>query len=193
MDLQKFLAFTPEGHNDEQVDLRTLDLVSSYDSHLMCPICHCPFVQPVRLQCDHVFCTRCLQSTIVTFRSPDAAEFPCPSCRTPASHVSTSVPRLLINMCDEIQARCPLALEGCNELVPRGHVQSHIEKYCGYRHVPCPDKSCRKKIRRKDLRAERGCPHNYCRCSRCEEDVMEQDFEVRECASAKNCMSDHLC
>ncbi|KAJ5433350.1 uncharacterized protein N7458_012506 [Penicillium daleae] len=157
MDIQDFLAMEANSDRDDLVDLRALDFVSSYDSHLMCPICHCPFVQPVRLQCDHVFCQKCLGSAITTFRSADSDEFPCPSCRTPTTRISTRVPRLLVNMCDEIQVRCPLVGEGCNEIVPRGHVQSHVEKYCGYRLLPCPDES-------------------YCRCERCNEDVMEQDF-----------------
>ncbi|KAJ5587106.1 Zinc finger RING-type [Penicillium hispanicum] len=180
MDLQEFLVVDADCDVDEQVDLRALDFVSSYDSHLMCPICHCPFVQPVQLQCDHVFCSTCLRSAIITFRSADSDDFPCPSCRTPTSHVSTSVPRLLINMCDEIEVRCPLASEGCEELVPRGHVQSHVDKYCGYRLVPCPDDSCDKKMRKKDLRPEQSCRHSYFRCSRCEEDVMEQDYEEHD-------------
>lgn len=180
MDLQEFLASETECDPEEQVDLRALDFVSSYDSHLMCPICHCPFVEPVRLQCDHVFCHECLQSAITTFRSADSDEFPCPSCRTPTSRVSTSVPRLLINMCDEIQVRCPLQGEGCQEVLPRGHVQSHVDKYCGYRLVPCPDDSCDKKTRKKDLQEEQRCMHSYCRCSRCEDDVMEQDYEKHD-------------
>ncbi|KAJ5803187.1 uncharacterized protein N7503_005637 [Penicillium pulvis] len=180
MDLQDFLALDADCDTEDQVDLRALEFVSSYDSHLMCPICHCPFVQPVRLQCDHVFCEKCLRSAITTFRSAESDEFPCPSCRTPTSQVSMSVPRLLINMCDEIQVRCPLAGEGCQELVPRGHVQSHVDKYCGYRLIQCPDESCDKKTRRKDLQAENRCRHSYCRCSRCEEDVMEQDYEEHD-------------
>ncbi|KAJ5636407.1 Zinc finger RING-type [Penicillium longicatenatum] len=180
MDLQDFLALEADCDTEDQVDLRALEFVSSYDSHLMCPICHCPFIQPVRLQCDHVFCEKCLRSAITTFRSAESDEFPCPSCRTPTSQVSMSVPRLLINMCDEIQVRCPLAAEGCQELVPRGHIQSHVDKYCGYRLVPCPDESCDKKTRRKDLQAENRCRHSYCRCSRCEEDVMEQDYEEHD-------------
>lgn len=162
--------------HEDQVDLRALDFVSGYDSHLMCPICHCPFVQPVRLQCDHVFCQKCLGSAITTFRSADSDEFPCPSCRTPTTRISTSVPRLLVNMCDEIKVRCPLVGEGCKEIVPRGHVQSHVERYCGYRLVPCPDESCGKKTRKKDLQPDERCMHGYCRCERCNQDVMEQDF-----------------
>ncbi|KAJ5697912.1 Zinc finger RING-type [Penicillium malachiteum] len=178
MDIEDFLALGAESNTEGQVDLRALDHVSSYDSHLMCPICHCPFIQPVRLQCDHVFCEKCLRSAITTFHSADSDHFPCPSCRTPTRHVSMSVPRLLINMCDEIQVQCPLSRNGCQELVPRGHIQSHVEKYCGYQLVPCPDESCDKKTRKKDLQVEKRCRHSYCRCSRCEEDVMEQDYEV---------------
>ncbi|KAJ5690515.1 Zinc finger RING-type [Penicillium macrosclerotiorum] len=180
MNLQDFLAAESDSDRDDLVDLRALDFVSSYDSHLMCPICHCPFVQPARLQCDHVFCQKCLRSAITTFHSADSDEFPCPSCRTPTSRVSTNVPRLLINMCDEIQVRCPLATDGCEEVVPRGHVQSHVDKYCGYRLVPCADSSCEKKTRKKDLPPEPRCMHSYCRCSRCEEDLMEQDFDEHD-------------
>ncbi|OQD76362.1 hypothetical protein PENDEC_c004G00590 [Penicillium decumbens] len=180
MDLQEFLALEATHDGDDLVDLRALDFVSNYDSHLMCPICHCPFVDPVRLQCDHVFCRQCLHSAITIFHSADSDEFPCPSCRTPASRVSTSVPRLLINMCDEIQVRCPLQAEGCVEVLPRGHVQSHVDKYCGYRLVSCPDDSCEEKIRKKDLQTEQRCLHRYFRCPRCEEDVMEKDYQEHD-------------
>ncbi|KAJ5106743.1 Zinc finger RING-type [Penicillium angulare] len=180
MDLKEFLALEPNYDAEGQVDLRSLELVSDYDSHLMCAICHCAFVQPVRLQCDHVFCEKCLRSAITSFRSADPDGFPCPSCRTPTSHLSMSVPRLLINMCDEIQVRCPLATEGCEEVVPRGHVQSHVDKYCGYQLVPCPDESCDKMTRKKDLQTGKRCRHDYWRCSRCEEDVMEQDYEEHD-------------
>ena len=176
MDIKSFLEMEAASTLEEPLDLRTLDYVSSYDSHLMCPICHCPFVQPVRLHCDHVFCQKCLASTIITFRSADTDEFSCPSCRTPTSQISTSVPRLLVNMCDEIQVRCPWAEAGCEEVVPRGHVKSHVEKYCGYRMVLCPDESCGKTIRQKDLQSDGRCVHGYRRCERCGEDVVEQEF-----------------
>lgn len=163
---------------DELIDLRSLDLVSEYDSHLMCPICHCPFVEPVRLQCDHVFCGSCLSSAIHSFRSADSEEFPCPSCRNPTQKVSASVPRLLINMCDEIRVRCPLITEGCQEIIPRGHVQSHVEKYCGYRLLPCPDNSCDQMTRSKDVGMDQKCIHKVRRCAHCEEDVLEHKYEV---------------
>ncbi|CAG8030856.1 unnamed protein product [Penicillium salamii] len=180
MNLEEFLAMEESREQDELIDLRGLDFVSEYDSHLMCPICHCPFVDPVHLQCDHVFCGSCLSSAITTFRSADSDDFPCPSCRVPAKEISTSVPRLLINMCDEIRVRCPLLTEGCQEIIPRGHVQSHVEKYCGYRLVPCPDDSCDKMMRSNDVGIKTKCMHAVRFCSRCEENVVEQDFEEHE-------------
>ncbi|KAJ5102050.1 Zinc finger RING-type [Penicillium alfredii] len=180
MNLKQFLALEADCDPEALVDLRALDCVSEYDFHLMCPICHCPFVQPMRLQCDHVFCQECLSSAITTSRLADSDEFPCPSCRNPTSDVSTSVPRLLINMCDDIQVRCPFTVQGCQEIVPRGHVQSHVDKYCGYRLVPCPDGSCNKTTRKKDLHPDERCMHGLRQCSHCEEDIMEQDYEEHD-------------
>ncbi|KAJ5893734.1 Zinc finger RING-type [Penicillium taxi] len=181
MDIEEFLAMTAEydtESDNELIDLRSLDFVSSYDPHIECPICHCPFVQPVRIQCDHIFCESCLRSAITTFRSTDSDEFPCPSCRTPSTQISTNIPRLLINMCDDIRVRCPFVTNGCEELVPRGHLQSHVEKYCIYRLVPCADDTCLLTARYMDVEQADGCIHHFLKCPRCSAYVMEQDFQV---------------
>ncbi|KKA21007.1 hypothetical protein T310_4953 [Rasamsonia emersonii CBS 393.64] len=166
----------PDRGVDEPVDLRALDYVSSYDEHLMCPICHCPFIRPVRLQCDHVFCQKCLNSAITSAAAgPD--DFPCPTCRAPTKDIFMNVPRLLINMCDDVRVRCPFSSEGCKEILPRGHVQSHVDKYCEYKLLDCPSPTCSKKTRKKNMSSERRCMHTLFRCEDCEEDVMEQDLE----------------
>ncbi|KAF5862008.1 hypothetical protein ETB97_012243 [Aspergillus alliaceus] len=77
----------------------------------------------------------------------------------------------------EPQRECPFEAEGCKEVVPRGHVQSHVDKYCGYRLMDCPDVYCRKKTRKKDLSTENKCMHELHRCLRCDEEIMEQDYE----------------
>lgn len=163
--------------DSEPVDLRSLEYVSNYDEHLMCPICHCPFIQPVRLQCDHIFCRKCLESAITSFGVDSEAAFTCPSCRAPTRDAFKSVPRLLINMCDEITVKCPYSSEGCQEVLPRAHVQSHVDKYCEYRLLECPGPSCDRKTRRKNFCAER-CMHELRRCSLCEEEVMDQNYDV---------------
>lgn len=166
-----------DSDTDGLVDFRSLDYISSYDAHLMCPICHCPFISPVRLHCDHVFCRKCLHSAIAS-SGASRDDFKCPTCRASTTDAFMNVPRLLINMCDDIRVKCPFAREGCTEIVPRGHLQAHVGKYCDYRMVDCPDESCEKKTRRMRLDPEERCLHGLIRCSGCEEDVMEQDFEV---------------
>jgi Zinc finger, C3HC4 type (RING finger) len=162
---------------EELVDLRTLDYVSRYDEHLMCPICHCAFIRPVRLQCDHVFCQKCLNSAITSF-DVGPQNFPCPACRASTNGIFMNVPRLLLNMCDDIRVKCPFSGEGCKEILPRGHVQSHVDKYCEYRPMDCPEPACDKKTRKKNMSPDRRCLHGLMRCGTCEEDVMEQDLEV---------------
>jgi RING-type zinc-finger len=162
---------------DEVVDLRALDYVLPYDEHLMCPICHCPFIRPLRLQCDHVFCQKCINDAIMASGS-GPQDFRCPSCRARARDISGKIPRLLINMCDDVRVRCPYSDEGCTEVMARGHVQLHVEKYCDYKLLQCPLSTCTEKTFKKKLNPER-CMHTTVKCEACEEDVMEQDLQVR--------------
>lgn len=186
MKLDQFLAMEVGGDSDDVLDLRGLEYVSSYDDHLMCPICHCPFVRPVRLGCDHVFCQACLNIAIHSFAAGredftfggHGEGFTCPTCRTPTRDVYLNVPRLLTNMCDDLPVRCPYSNEGCEEIVPRGHIQTHADKYCGYKLISCPSPDCDQRTRKKDLSPEKKCLHELHKCLRCEKDIMEQDYEV---------------
>ncbi|KAL4923978.1 putative TRAF-like signal transducer [Aspergillus undulatus] len=185
MKLEQFLAMEVTDQ-DGPVDLRGLEYVSNYDDHLMCPICHCPFIRPLRLGCDHVFCQTCLNTAIRSFAAGrddftfggHGRSFTCPTCRTPTGDVYHNVPRLLINMCDDLRVRCPFSSEGCDEIVPRGHVQSHADKYCGYKLMDCPSPDCDQRTRKKDLSPENKCMHELQNCLRCDADIMEQDYEV---------------
>ncbi|KAL4807692.1 hypothetical protein BDV18DRAFT_107003 [Aspergillus unguis] len=192
MKLQQFLAMEAGSDQDGQIDLRELEYIISYDDHLMCPICHCPYIRPVRLGCDHVFCQTCLNTAIRSYSS-SRDDFTCPTCRTPTLDVYLNVPRLLTNMCDDLPVRCPFTSGGCKEIVPRGHIQSHADKYCGYKMMDCPSPSCEEKTRKKDLSPEGKCMHELHKCLRCEADIMEQDYEehVKElCPSLKTTCPD---
>ncbi|KAL5337736.1 hypothetical protein BJX70DRAFT_225928 [Aspergillus crustosus] len=195
MKLEQFLAMDLTNDPDELIDLRGLEYVTSYDDHLMCPICHCPFIRPARLECDHVFCQTCLNTAIRTVATGFAGReaFNCPTCRTPTGDVYLNVPRIVTNMCDEIPVRCPFSDEGCKEIVPRGHIQSHADKYCRYKLMDCPSPSCEFSSRKKDLSSEDRCMHELHKCLRCDEDIMEQDYEehVKElCPSLKTTCPD---
>ncbi|KAL4878908.1 hypothetical protein BJY04DRAFT_106411 [Aspergillus karnatakaensis] len=195
MKLDQFLAMEATSDLDGLLDLRALEYIADYDDHLMCPICHCPFIRPVRLECDHVFCETCLNTAIrcVATGFVGREGFNCPTCRTPTRDVYLNVPRILTNMCDEIPVRCPFSEQGCKEIVPRGHIQTHADKYCGYKPMDCPNPSCDMKTRKKDLSPEDRCMHEPHKCLRCDEDIMEQDYEehVKElCPSLKTTCPD---
>lgn len=160
------------------VDLRALEYVSPYDHNLMCAICYCPFLNAVRLPCDHVFCLGCVNEAMkisgIGFR-PSSVN--CPSCRR-LIHASeiTSMPRILDRMLDDLMVRCPLKDEGCNEQVQRCEVQQHVDKKCAYSEVECPAESCMLSILRKDAEKQR-CLHGMLQCEDCNQLVMERDLE----------------
>lgn len=160
------------------VDLRALEYVNPYDHNLMCAICYCPFVNAVRLPCEHVFCLRCVNDAMkisgIGFR-PSSVN--CPSCRRMiyASEI-TSMPKILDRMLDDLMVRCPLKEEGCNEQVQRCEVQQHVDKKCAYSEVECPTEDCMLSILRKDVEKQR-CLHGVLQCEDCDQFFMERDLE----------------
>jgi hypothetical protein len=145
---------------DEQLDLRALDYVAEYDPHLMCPICHVPFIEPVVLECDHTFCDSCLreyrQGVSTGLRSQ------CPTCRTFLLSGSRKASRLIVNMCNDIRVRCPN--EDCEEAVPRGLVERHATRDCPHERLPCPDTGCGKLVKRKNYVADQCIHTSHIEC-----------------------------
>lgn len=178
------------------VDLRSLETVTEFNSHLMCLVCHCPFIRPVRLRCDHIFCQSCLNDFIRSsdsYVSPSSPDFLCPTCRTPAKATLKRVPRLITAMCDDILVKCPFRDEGCEEIVQRGHIQAHVDKYCDYKLMRCPGENCKEKIRKKDMDPDEKCLHQERECKECGESVIELDFnkhQTESCPSLKVTCSD---
>jgi len=157
------------------VDLRALEYVDSYDHNLMCAICHCPFVIPVKLDCEHVFCQRCVDQAM---SHQDRNSRSCPSCRRRIDQSSiTSVPKILDRILDELLVKCPQNSEGCLEEVPRCRVQDHVLKYCPFSQVDCPSEDCRQTLRRKDTEGNR-CLHYQVECKDCKQPIMKKDLET---------------
>lgn len=155
----------------ELVDLRLLDYVAQVDENLVCPICRCPFIDPIRLPCDHTFCQDCVDSAfsgeIETLRL-------CPTCRTATSGQDTlPVPRFVLRMLDELMVECP---KRCQVRVCRGDVNDHLACYCAESEEECDSEQCGLAVSRK-LKG-RGCLHQMKACDHCGEAVMEKDFEV---------------
>lgn len=158
------------------LDLRALDYVTPFDRNLVCPICHCPFIQPVRLDCDHTFCRDCLGRAFTT-QNTDVKK--CPSCRTSSSFSQTqSVPRFIIHMIDELVVKCPKHDAGCTSQVRRGDLQDHVDLYCDWSEVPCPSATCELLVPRKHCIDK--CLHSSVTCDSCGEQMMEKDREEHD-------------
>ena len=144
-----------EEEDVSQIDLRALDYTSNYDTHLMCPICHVPFVKPLVLDCDHTFCTACFEE----YRegADHSQRSQCPTCRAYLLGDPHKASRLIVNMCNDIQVRCPN--EDCHENVPRGLVEQHATRDCPEWRLPCPDTECGKLVKRKNY-VPSQCIHN---------------------------------
>lgn len=160
-----------------KIDVRLLDYVSHCDNNLTCLICHAPFCRPTRLQCDHIFCRDCLRQS---FDSRRLSVRTCPVCRSPVDFENSkpktrSMPRLMLQMLDELVVRCPNHEAGCKAEAKRGDVQHHVDLYCDYTIVECPAEGCSLGIARKDRR--KGCLHGSVACEDCSAIVMEKDLE----------------
>ena len=167
-------------------DFRSLDYLPDYDSRLMCPICHVPFIEPRRLVCDHIFCNYCFNSHLYTTRGP--ARDQCPTCRAETTTTTLSVPRVIVNMCNDVKVYCPNRSIGCEDIMTREFAPRHISQ-CGYERVKCPKPKCTKTTRRKDI-ADGICRHDTFKCYGCMEIIVAQNpSEHKEQCPASTCYS----
>ncbi len=157
-------ALYPEQTMHPQVEglyLRDLEYLDA-DSHLSCPICHITLIDPVSVQCGHYFCAECLAKYWATAQRP-GERLPCPTCRTTVTS-TTSAPRVIINMCNDVNVKCPSG--GCGRIMARGDLQTHVTQYCMERAISCPNHDCQEKIKRKHyvLGLCRHATHTECTC-----------------------------
>ncbi|KAI9713177.1 MAG: hypothetical protein M1820_001162 [Bogoriella megaspora] len=173
-------AKSPEA---ESVDLRQLDLVSPCDDNLICSICHGPFVKPVKLSCEHIFCEECVKQTWEMTQVGRTRT--CPHCRSRVGNVFTrgDINKIVLAMLDELKVRCPKQAEGCTAEVARAEVQDHVDKYCGWTEISCPSLDCEEKLQRKDV--EGGCTHFDVTCEDCGSQVWQRDLVIHQ---EKHCL-----
>jgi hypothetical protein len=155
-----------------EVDLRALDFVETPNESLVCTICAAPFVTPMELGCEHIFCEDCIYEHLSCGIQSASS---CPKCRR---HVESlkPVPRLLNQLLDELEADCPNKSSGCVPSLKRYTVADHVNKYCEFEEVRCPKSSCAGMIQRRFL--DKGCLHTHVECDVCSDLVMEKDLEV---------------
>lgn len=158
-----------------RIDYQTLDYASSIDHNLLCPICRTPLLDPVKLPCDHTFCRDCLART---FHNQAAGSKSCPSCRGVARMEDIApLPRLIGHMLDDLTVKCVNWREGCEERMRRGDLRHHVEYYCDYADLECPDEVCGLLVPRREW--GRGCRHHAVQCLSCKASMMEIELDVR--------------
>ncbi|EMC91581.1 hypothetical protein BAUCODRAFT_42625, partial [Baudoinia panamericana UAMH 10762] len=160
------------------IDMRSLEYALPPDENLMCPICRCPYVDPVVLaECDHCFCRDCIRQSWASTYNPMGPRGDCPTCRTPAKlGLRSSTNRILTNILDDLLVQCPKSEDGCTAVVKRGEVLTHINIYCGYALQECTGDDCELPIRRKE--APRGCQHYGVSCIDCHESMYKSNLEL---------------
>ena len=213
------VAFSHKAHlkdvESRGVDLRALEYIADYDSHLMCPICHVPFVDPVVLDCDHTFCTSCLKEH--QEGGQNGLRTQCPTCRAFVLSTVHKASRLIVNMCNEIRVKCPN--EDCNEEVARGCIEQHATKDCQHEWLDCPDPNCGKLVKRRNYVPEQcihsshiecdcgavielgkgewlrhkdeDCPNTGVKCKECGQRISARDYLSG--VTGHICNQDHLC
>lgn len=176
MDESQFLVKKARAvHLNPPVDYRMLDYISKYDENLVCPICRCPFVDPVILtECDHAFCRECIRQTWPD-HNPLGPRGNCPTCRTPAKlGARSSTNKIIVNILDDLEVKCPKHEQGCTIIVKRGEVQDHVTLYCGYGMIECPAEECTQAISRKD--SGEGCLHYPVSCIDCHQAMLKSEL-----------------
>ncbi|KAL2068876.1 hypothetical protein VTL71DRAFT_15214 [Oculimacula yallundae] len=153
------------------VDLRAVTYENAVDENLICPICHCPLIDPIITECDHIFCRSCIEESVTHSRT-------CPIDRSPLDQDISSLkraPKIILNQLDSLKAKCPC----CDVAFARSMLVNHLEKYCPETVMRCPgrdtEKGCMENVQRR--LAGRGCLHYEADCPDCFQSLQEVDME----------------
>jgi TNF receptor-associated factor 5 len=152
------------------IDLRAITFEGTVDENLVCPICRCPFIDPVLTDCDHVFCRACIDDSL------SHSKF-CPVDRLPLSQDTIArAPKMVFNQLDSLKTKCPC----CNNVLARAGLESHLEKYCLEAMVRCPgffsEQGCTQVLKRR--LSTQQCPHYLALCPDCSETVEQIGMEA---------------
>lgn len=162
---------------NHMADLGDLVYISPIDPNLTCAICYCPFDRPIKLPCEHYFCSKCIGQHLQS--QPRNAQN-CPSCRSRITLKSLSpVSKIIEYMLEGLKIKCPLHKEGCESEMTRGSAQDHLKKYCDFYEVRCPKPGCNLPVQRRHARSLMDrCLHQLVICDDCKVQVLELDIDA---------------
>ncbi|PBP23226.1 TRAF-like signal transducer [Diplocarpon rosae] len=162
------------------IDLRAVTYDGPVDENLVCPICHCPLVDPVMTECDHIFCRACIEQSVIHSQA-------CPIDRLPLTEEVDSMkraPKIVLNLLNDLKAKCPC----CSASFARSMLDNHMEKYCPESTMRCPgrntEKGCQESVKRKH--SPKGCLHYESNCPDCQKTMLEVDMEDHRGSKCKD-------
>lgn len=157
--------------------------------HLLCSICHSPYNEPVSLPCSHIFCKSCITQSLMINPS-------CPIDRKPFSNWSSQIlvpaNSVIRNILDDLKVYCPNRKNGCDMIISRSFVKSHVNDDCPVSQLKCSNSPCEVVLPRHLMSSHNSyCPFRKVTCEGCSSIVYHQDLsvhKVEECpAVIKNC------
>ncbi|RWS12076.1 E3 ubiquitin-protein ligase NRDP1-like protein [Dinothrombium tinctorium] len=96
---------------------------------LICPICTLVLEDPIYTECEHMFCTQCIQLWMGS-----SATCRCPVCNCTISNDQLkSVPRIARNLLNNLSIRCENQMYGCEAICKIEHLQQHLQR-CAFRN-----------------------------------------------------------
>eukprot|EP00727_Mastigamoeba_balamuthi_P008586 m51a1_g435 putative tnf receptor-associated factor 4 (532) ;mRNA; f:62405-64286 len=159
--------------------------LTSVHQELLCPICHGIAREPL-VHGDEatLFCRVCIESWLAKEASCSSAA-KCPTCSAEITLASLHQPsRVVQNIIDRLEIRCPNSSRGCQEYVALGRLSVH-EGECPHAAVTCENQGCGATMDRREMAAHSAaCPHRLQPCRLCGSDVKAcavAEHEARSC------------
>ena len=153
------------------------------EEELICLLCNKVLEKPSSTACEHVFCTKCLQSAA-------AKKIDCPKCSQPvvpiAEDADKKIEEQLVDRLGKLSIHCTHRSVGCTTILPWLALDTHAERECEYRPIPCENKGCSEKcpLNALEQHMER-CDHRIVECKVCMARLPRKDMPAHQ--AVKRC------
>lgn len=143
-----------EQYHYEEGDSKLLD-------NTLCPISHCPIVEPVTLSCcTNSICKRCADKCRDNCRSK------CPVCNRSYQMIDVltwqDAGLMLKNILDGLKVKC----DACDQVMDRARLPTHYDKICPKVVLECTAEGCEWSGLRQEFEAHTDqCPHILVHCA----------------------------
>ena len=125
---------------------------------LMCGICSCPIVDPLRAPCNHYFCYSCLY---MYFMPEEVVVKSCPTCEKEIilSSIMPETHPLILQQLNSLQIYCTKKENGCEWKGPRSNLKDHFQLSCTTIECENKSKGCKWKgyLKNREVHLENEC------------------------------------